>query len=223
MDPLTILSFAQFAAGIGQKIQANRLEQSNPRPTYEIPEAAVESLNMARHMASQTKLPGQTYIEQNMDRNNANTMSFMLDAADNPGKAVENAGKLAAMRNEAQMGLGAQAAQNQQTNQRSLANELKFFAGEQVKQWEWNERQPWEDAMSASSYLNDAGNMNMFLGARGGMQLNYDNINNAFSGEQGANRGKYWGMGDNKVTKSRGNAGNIFLEGYDLDKYNNVV
>ena len=215
MDPLTIMTLFQLGKGISQKIQSNQLERDNERPVYKIPESALESLNQSKYLASMDRLPGQTGIEERLDRNNANTMDFMLQAADNPGKAVSNASKLAATRNDQQVQLGIQAAENKQKNQMRLADELKYMAGLELQQWDWNKRQPWEDAMNTAQQLDQAGDMNMYLGARAGMQLNYDDLTKG--GMPRDNRGKMWDIDSGSRVVRNTNVGNTY--GTDPDDF----
>jgi hypothetical protein len=68
MDPLTIGLLAgipSLALGTYQAIKGYQLGNQE-RPEYEIPDSLKQMLGMAKTQASQTGLPGQSLLEQNI-------------------------------------------------------------------------------------------------------------------------------------------------------------
>ena len=84
--PLALLSaipaITQGITGISQGIKGRRLErEAGERPEYEIPQEVLQALEGYKSRASQTRLPGQSAIEQGIRSSTASTAGRLEEAA----------------------------------------------------------------------------------------------------------------------------------------------
>ena len=186
MDFLSLLpSLFQGGAGLAQLFGG--LFGQPKRPTYTIPTAATDALNVAKRTASQTKLPGQDVMETQLGENTAN-MTKNLERMGAGGAGLGALSNIYAQESNARRNLGVDAARYYQGNQGMLQNALGRYAGYQDKAWDKNVGEKYQQQSAASSALIQSGMSNTFAG-----------LNNV----AGAN--SYANLFDNKTTPTTDN------------------
>lgn len=172
MDPFTMMMLAQLVpAGINlvksgvQGYKANQLAKTQ-RPQYQIPDSVRGATNTARYLANMNELPGQNIMEEKLGRTTSNAIADLKNVSSNPSQLGANVAKLYANQLGNVNQLGIQAAQNQQANQRNLMNQLNLMGGYEDKQWNFNQFQPYQDKMAASSALREGAYRNLMSAGR---------------------------------------------------------
>lgn len=102
-----------YKAGIAihQKRQADKMEEGLVDPTFEIPSAATEALNIAKQQASQRGFAGQEYAENRLEQRTANTTADILRGGTNSGDVLASLTQVDA-------------------NNRGAENEMAYFAAQ---------------------------------------------------------------------------------------------
>jgi hypothetical protein len=173
MDPVTMMLLAQaIPAGIQlaksykQSQQAKELEKMG-RPQYEIPEAVQQQVNQARYLASMRELPGQNLMEAKLGQNTAKGIAQMQNAAANPADLASNIARLYGAQNEGIQNIGLKAGQNWLGQQGQLSNALRMMGQYQDKKWDYNQKQPYEEAKAAEAALREASYRNLAAASTG--------------------------------------------------------
>lgn len=154
--------------GIYQGIEGSE-QGKTKRPKYEIPKEVEAALNNAKTVAAQTKLPGQEITEDKMRAGGAESIRAMQDMGTSGMGAIADISRGI---NREQANLDIAAAQNWQANQRALMNQQNIMGGWQDKQQQWDVRDPYLDAMAASSSMTEGSMQNITTGV-GDMLLGY--------------------------------------------------
>lgn len=149
---------------IQQANQAKRLEEKYDRPVYEIPDELLEAENLIAQQAARSDIPGQAYVEEQIDRSSTNTLAEMIRVSDNPGDILNRAMQLNQNRNDQIAGLGVQGAQMKRDAQFALADFQRLLASYRDKEFEYNENAPYQAAMASASALRGASNQNLNSG-----------------------------------------------------------
>lgn len=173
MDPVTMMLLAQaIPAGIQlaksykQSQQAKELEKMG-RPQYEIPEAIQQQVNQARYLASMRELPGQNLMEAKLGQTTAKGIAQMQNAAANPADLASNIARLYGAQNEGIQNIGLKAGQNWLGQQGQLSNALRMMGQYQDKKWDYNQKQPYEEAKAAEAALREASYRNLAAASTG--------------------------------------------------------
>jgi len=173
MDPVTMMLLAQaIPAGIQlaksykQSQQAKELEKMG-RPQYEIPEAVQQQVNQARYLASMRELPGQNLMEAKLGQNTAKGIAQMQNASANSADLASNIAKLYGAQNEGVQNIGLKAGQNWLGQQGQLSNALRMMGQYQQQQWDYNKRQPYDEAKAAEAALREASYRNLAAASTG--------------------------------------------------------
>lgn len=157
---------AKTALGISQAIKASRIARQTKRPEYKVPGAIQEGTAMARNLA-QTGLPGYQTMQDNLSGQTAGAVRSIKEAGGSgPEKLAAIAGAYGSQMGQ-QRNLGVQNAQQRVANQRALQSQLGVQAGYQDKAWQWNQQDPYIQAMDAARRLREAANQNIYGGMKG--------------------------------------------------------
>lgn len=177
MDPLSaIMAGIQGGTGIIQLLSG--LFGQQERPKYDIPTAATESLNVAKGLAGQTKLPGQDIYETQLGEKTAN-MTKNIEKMGGGGSGLGTLSNIYAQEAGAKRNLAVDAAKYYQQNQRGLQGALGQYAGWQDKKWQYDVGQPAADKDAATSASIQAGMSNAFAAGNNIAGMNfYDNLFN---------------------------------------------
>jgi len=169
MDPLTIAAIAgkgiqaghQLYSSYTQKKKAKELEKTLKRPTYTPPTAARESLGIARDQALDPRMAGQSRMEDAARGNAGAYLQSVVQSGAGSNAILGAAGGSQRNLDEALGGINQMAATQQERDQRNLQGELGRYAQYQDQQWDYNERQPYEEGAAAQSALTEASNRNL--------------------------------------------------------------
>lgn len=173
MDPMTIAALIsavpgaiQGLTGLFQSGKSKDILDGLERPTYEIPQAAQQALQLARVGAGSSQMAGQSNLESAQNEIFANTTGDIMSTATSGPEALAaliGAGK---NRATAQNEIGFRAAQDYESRQRSLGSALGTYAGYQDKAFEINQMQPYQQKLDTASALGNAGMINQYQGIK---------------------------------------------------------
>jgi len=170
MDPLTIGLLAgipSLALGTYQAIKGYQLGNQE-RPEYEIPDSLKQMLGMAKTQASQTGLPGQSLLEQNI-RGTTSRGANILERSTQGSQLLGGISDLVTGEQQQMANIGIAGEQQNITNQQNLQNALSTYAQYEDKAYEINELQPYLQAMQQAQALTSAGIQNIVGGIGGGL------------------------------------------------------
>jgi hypothetical protein len=173
MDPVTMMLLAQaiptglqLAKSYSQSQQAKELEKVG-RPKYEIPEAVEQQVNQARYLAGMRELPGQNLMEAKLGQNTAKGISQLQNASANSADLASNIARIYGAQNEGVQNIGLKAGQNWLGQQGQLSNALRMLGQYQQQQWDYNQKQPYEEAKAAEAALREASYRNLAAASTG--------------------------------------------------------
>jgi hypothetical protein len=166
-----------LAQAISQKKKANEFAKTQ-RPQYEIPQGVLDAVNQSKYLASMRELPGQNLMEGRLGQNTAKGIAEMKNVAANPADLASNVARMYGAQNDAMNNIGIQAGQNWLGQQGQLNQSLNRLGQYQQQQWDYNKNQPYQNAMAASSALNEgafrnamAGGTNIASGISGALNM----------------------------------------------------
>lgn len=170
MDPISLMLLSQLVpaainltkAGV-QGYKANQLGKT-PRPAYEIPQAIQEATNSARYQAGMTRLPGQNIMEDRLGRTTSNALGDLKEVSNSPSQLGANIAKVYGNQMNAENNLGIKAGENWQNNQGLLRSQLGQLGRYQDYQFDYNQNQPYQAKMAASSALREGAFRNLSAG-----------------------------------------------------------
>lgn len=111
-------------------------------PSWHLPEAAQKELDLARNLASNPRLPGESTIEGRLDQATTNSISTLQRNSDTPAGIINGASRAYSKQQEEESKLGISAAENYNRNQMLYSKALGDMAGWEAKGNEWN-RDKW--------------------------------------------------------------------------------
>jgi len=185
-----ITSAAQILLGVGEKIyggiQRQKAEREFKKHPYEIPGSVSKMLDVVRGVASQRKLPGQEFMEQQIGA----TTAQGVEAATRVGRSASDAlGALEGLygrQMQQQQNLALAGAQNWQENQMRYANTLERMGAYEDQKWQYNTLYPYMQRMTGAGEMQMAGNQNIGSGVSGLVSLESANRagqwNNPYAG-----------------------------------------
>lgn len=166
-----------LAQAIGQKKKANEFAKTE-RPQYEIPKGVLDAVNQSKYLAGMRELPGQNLMEAKLGQNTAKGIAEMKNVAANPSDLASNVARMYGAQNDAMNNIGIQAGQNWLGQQGQLNQSLNRLGQYQQQQWDYNQNQPYQNAMAASSALREgafrntiAAGTNIASGISGGLNM----------------------------------------------------
>jgi hypothetical protein len=155
---------AKMQMGEGDRMlaEAKALQEGYKRPEMMTPQAIQAMVKMAQGQMYQ-KMPGATQFENQIQGATAQGMSAIGEM----GAGAESIGALAGLygnqMNQMQ-NLAAQNASYQAQGQQSYMNALQGLGDWQQQQWQWNEADPYLQAMTKAAQLEQVGYLNRFQG-----------------------------------------------------------
>jgi hypothetical protein len=141
-------SGVQSAVGAYQAIRAASIK--NDRPVRTIPPEIEQNLNQAQIQALQG-MPDEQYNQtmQNFQRN----LAFGARTLQDRNQAIGGVAGLVQGANDAALGLGVQDANMRRQNQQQLMGARQDMANQRMANWDWNERQKFQENAAAKSNL----------------------------------------------------------------------
>lgn len=173
----------QGVTSVAQLINAKKMQDElGKRVNYEIPEEAKKALALAQSLASSREMPGQASMQAMMDYQAQKALGTFSRGATSTADMAALSADMAERQFEAQLGLGAQAAQDYQRRQQALYAAMQNMAGYQEKvtadkQLDWYERADraaqmkeagLQNLMGAAQGIGQMGMMNMMYGGGAG-------------------------------------------------------
>lgn len=153
----------KIGKGISQKNKGDALGRT-PRPIKATPYGILENNRLARNEAGKYGLPGQGIVEDKMDADVSNAVNSLLISQNNPNSIADTVAKMNYNEMSAKSDLGVKAAYYRADQLAKYMQTNQVVAGYDDKNWDWNKRQPYLDAMAASSALKNAGERNIDSG-----------------------------------------------------------
>lgn len=153
-------SVPQWLSGRDQEARADELAANNRRPTFAVPESQNRALASAEYQAGMTRLPGQSGIEGRLDQTTANKVAMLERLSPGGATTINSASRAYGQQMDAENDLGERASNMWLRNQDVLGNELDDQADYEMKAWDWNERQPYQDRSAAIEALREGGMRN---------------------------------------------------------------
>ena len=155
---------AKMQMGEGDRMlaEAKALQEGYKRPEMMTPQAIQAMVKMAQGQMYQ-KMPGATQFENQIQGATAQGMSAIGEM----GAGAESIGAMAGLYGNqmSQMqNLAAQNASYQAQGQQSYMNALQGLGDWQQQQWQWNEADPYLQAMTKAAQLEQVGYLNRFQG-----------------------------------------------------------
>ena len=155
---------AKMQMGEGDRMlaEAKALQEGYKRPEMMTPQAIQAMVKMAQGQMYQ-KMPGATQFENQIQEATAQGMSAIGEM----GAGAESIGAKAGLYGNqmSQMqNLAAQNASYQAQGQQSYMNALQGLGDWQQQQWQWNEADPYLQAMTKAAQLEQVGYLNRFQG-----------------------------------------------------------
>ena len=147
----------QLINSLGQLKASSDIAKANTRPTYEIPEAVKESLNLSKRNASMTELPNQSMMEQRLGSNVSGAVGQGLRVADSQANLLDFVGKQARNQQVGMQNIGMAAAESWKKNQEALKGDLNNYGAYEDKQWQLNKYEPYQVAAAKAAALQKAG------------------------------------------------------------------
>ena len=168
LEALSAISgIVQIGTGIWQGIKSNEASKE-PRPKYKIPESVNEATNVAEQLAY-GKMPGYGEAKSNIEQQEASTLSRIQNSADSGSDVL---GATTAVNLSTNRNLRALDASNEQFKSNALNNlkgQLMNEAAWKDKETQYNEIQPYEESMAASSVLGEGAIQNIAGGFNTGL------------------------------------------------------
>lgn len=172
------MTFVAISAGVGvaslgysiyksekQSSDANKIDKSNPRPNYTIPDEYKQNVLAAQNMA-RVGLPSQQYNDQlnAINRNQAGGLGALgkLDSGGVAGVVRQS--------NDAHNHLNAQDAQARQANERYAIGENAQLGAQKLAQQQYNKFDNYTEQYNKSAALRGAANQNLQNGINGAAQ-----------------------------------------------------
>ena len=145
-----------------QGAQAREL-RGTKRPDYKRPEEIHQLTAIMNGLAQDTSMPGQSTLEDKLSA----TTSGSVRNLENLGGNINGLSAIFGREQEQLRNLGVQASIDQKSDLTALANALRMNASYADKEWDWNEKTPYTDAMKAAEALEGAKLQNIANGLGG--------------------------------------------------------
>lgn len=154
---------------VSSLVQAKRANQYKgmKRPTRNTPDSVLEATENARIQAQNPYLPGQQIALDNISATQGNIVNQGMRVGTGGGNILGMLAESAGGTNQAINNLAIQAANQQLTAQRNLQGQLNAQGAYEDQNWQYNEQQPYDEAMAAKSALHQASAENLTTGLSG--------------------------------------------------------
>jgi hypothetical protein len=106
-------------------------------------------------------------MEAKLGQTTAKGIAQMQNAAANPADLASNIARLYGAQNEGIQNIGLKAGQNWLGQQGQLSNALRMMGQYQDKKWDYNQKQPYEEAKAAEAALREASYRNLAAASTG--------------------------------------------------------
>jgi hypothetical protein len=156
----------QIGKGIFDSGKANELSEID-RPTREVPQAFQEMIMRQRILAGQTKAPGADVLENRLLSAGASGVGDIKEMASSPSSGLS---AISNLYGNIMGSLGDLSVRNQEFSNdqiQNLLSSLPTLAGEQSKNFDFNEADPYLAAKRAEAAYRYSSDQNTFKGVQG--------------------------------------------------------
>lgn len=168
--PLAI-SAAQTAFGTGQRIAADRRRRrAMDSFRFDIPDATMEQVGLARERASRTGLPGEDITRARLDSDMAGTLQRGESVAQTASDVLGLYGKMFGQKTDTERQLLESGAQYKSQNEMELMRSLGLLADAEAQQFHYNEYIPFLSEMGYAGEQAAGGAANIASGLQGAFQ-----------------------------------------------------
>lgn len=192
--PVVGQAFIAFKQLKKAKEARHRAAQLNKPMTT--PSSILQNNAMARNSAGAYGVPGQDFIQDELDSSMAGVLDNLSQTQQSPAAIAAAALGALKNKNQAQGRLGVAAAEHQERMLSNLYGQNKDLAGYEMNNWNYNVRRPYEMALAEATQMESAGIQNAY----GALQAHSNNDKDFFSkngggGMMGGGGGGAGGMG----------------------------
>lgn len=156
------LGLLQTGLGIGKAAKASRTRKKAQSffeaNQYKVPESATAALGVAQRQASGLSLPGESQIRSKLGETTATGVQQARNVGTSSADILGMMSGLYANQQRQETGLGIQAANRYDQNQRYLGQALNDMAGYEDKKWQYNVLYPYQQMMGQAGQLSGQGN-----------------------------------------------------------------
>lgn len=145
--------------------EAEEIRSANPRPVRDVMGGVKTAKGVLRNLTTSGRMPGYDQIEQDVSRGTANALRAIMETG-GTGASRLNAALAAGQGQQNQMRqVGARGAELQRQSLQDYAGFMgSTFADEERANFDWNERQKFQENAAAASALEGAGLQNKMTG-----------------------------------------------------------
>ena len=154
--------------GVAQSIKGKKLGKGLVRPTKEISSGMKAYLENAKAIATSSRLPGQTAIEQKIGASTAHGIRGLKEGASSAAGLTAGIAGLRGKEQEVLAGVGIAGAKIQDTNKQRLQEALLKYGKSEDELFQINEMTPFEEQAEAAESLTGAGLQNIVGGLEQG-------------------------------------------------------
>lgn len=171
----TASAIPQWLTGDKQESQANELSKTLSRPLATTAPGYTEALESATKQSQMSRLPGASGIEGRLDQNTAGQISEIERLSDSPVMAINAASSAYSNQQAKENELGVDSANMSLHNADVLRNEEHVMGEQENRNWDYNEREAYDQKAAAIRALNNASinNKNSFWKNLFGSGANY--------------------------------------------------
>ncbi len=156
-----IAAGSAIAKGVRSAKQKKLANGINPiRPTLNRTQGSVESENRARILANSSRLPGQSYYENQIGSQTARTANAALQTGASTGEVIAGLSQADRNAKDQLSGLAASGAQYKRQNEDLLQGALANKSGEEMEMFDYNKNQPYQTQALRKQALIDSSNRN---------------------------------------------------------------
>lgn len=192
-----IPSVIQGITGGKQKREAQRIREKNPRPVYQTPLKAKKMESIAEQQATQG-LVGRTTLEDRLRSSTSDAVRATEEVAVSPAARLAAIANVYGQEMEGMEDIAMADTQARLDAANRLAKTYGMMADYQDKEFDYNKRQPYEEAMAAASALTGAGMQNVQSAIEG-----ISRAGGALASQIGGGEGGGGGGGEDELAKQR--------------------
>lgn len=148
--------------GIQQSKQGKKILANTVRPNYDIPQATTDSYNASRLNYGTNATAQEENALNSIDATGAQTIGAINQTATDSSSLLASLTAAQKSMNNAKVQAGDAAIRTHQQDLNTMINTGNTYANEVKNAWEWNKKQPYQDAMLAASSLIKAGEENKY-------------------------------------------------------------
>ncbi|WP_017731261.1 hypothetical protein [Nafulsella turpanensis] len=152
MDPITIISLAQGGIGLAQ-MAGGALTKTPKRPEYKPAAAIVEAEQTAERESNASLMPGYAQAQQGIQQSAANALQNVTKTAQSSGDILNSVGGIQGMQNRSLSDLVRMNMQDKARRKAVHMQSLGALAGEQQRAFQYNEAEPYQNAIQTKSAL----------------------------------------------------------------------